>query len=259
MNNSFSYNTGYGGSANITTILFYVFVVILISLVTLVIIHYTYKPIFGKKSSLLSGNSGTVYWEKEDSVTHTPIPESSTSLGSRYCNYSICFDMIVDDALSGTGSTSDRAVLRRGKAGSIDCDTTDNNFIIVLDKSVNDLYVKIKCEEPDGNKPIVALTVDNLPTQRDFTLGLVLSESFMEVYLNGALYQTKSFGTAKLIATAGDFKTGLGPDTTYSRIKRLRIWDDIIDADTMRAYAGSVEPRFTQYNGARMSGTCSTS
>lgn len=252
------YNSGAAASApsSITSMVFYVVIVVFIGLIGLIIIHYTYKPIFGK-TSILSGGSGTVYWESEIQTKHEKLLQDKTPIGSRYCDYSLCFDMIIDDVLAGTGTTNDRPIMYRGKEAGNAYSADNNNFIMVLDKEMNDLIVKVKCKEANGNESTVVAVVDNLPTQREFTIGFVLSESFMEVYLNGHLYRTRSFGNAKLMSTAGDFKNGIGADGTYARIKRLRLWEDVVTADSMRSFAATVSPSFSSKLTAGGQGTCS--
>jgi hypothetical protein len=253
------YNSGASAAAapsSITSMVFYVVIVVFIGLIGLIIIHYTYKPIFGK-TSILSGGSGTVYWDSEIQTKHEKLIAEKTPIGDRYCDYSFCFDMIIDDALAGTGTTNDRPIMYRGTDAGNAYTAENNNFTIVLDKEMNDLIVKVKCREATGNESTIVAVVDNLPTQREFTIGVVLSETFMEIYLNGRLYRTRSFGSAKLLSTAGDFKNGIGADGTYARIKRLRLWEDVVTADTMRSFAATVSPSFSSKLTAGGQGTCS--
>ena len=222
---------------SITGILFYAVIVVFIGLVVLVIIHYTYKPIFGKKS-ILSGDAGTVYWETEQQSLHDDIATATTALGDRYCDYSFVFDMIIDDPLSGTGTGAARPVMERIVGGS----DIYKNITIELDKDVNDLNIRVACKE-DENKVDVVVVVENLPTRRGITIGVILSETFMEVYLNGRLYKTKTFGSAKLLDVGGNFKTGMRTGA-YGRMKRFRLWPSVVDAETLRTYGGHVEPAF---------------
>ena len=220
---------------SITGILFYAVIVVFIGLVVLVIIHYTYKPIFGKKS-ILSGDAGTVYWETEQQSLHDDIDTAKTALGDRYCDYSFVFDMIIDDPLAGTGSGAARPVMKREATGSI------SNIEIELDKDVNDLHIKLTCKE-DENIVYPVVVVENLPTRKGFTIGVILSETFMEVYLNGRLYKTKTFGAAKLMDVAGNFKSGIRTGS-YGRMKRWRLWPSVVESETLRTYGGRVEPAF---------------
>lgn len=224
-----------GSSGNITSILFYAVIVVFIGLVILVIIHYTYKPIFGKKS-ILSGDAGTVYWETEQQSQHDDIQTATTPLGNRYCDYSFVFDMIIDDPLAGTGSGAARSVMKREATGAV------SNIDIALDKDVNDLHIRLTCKE-DENTVYPVVVVENLPTRKGFTIGIILTETFMEVYLNGRLYKTKTFGAAKLMDVAGNFKSGLRSDA-YGRMKRFRLWPSVVDTESMRTYGGRVEPAF---------------
>lgn len=231
---AYGYNTRAASSGmNITSILFYAVIVVFIGLVVLVIIHYTYKPIFGKKS-VLSGDAGVVYWENEQD--QADIETAKTALGNRYCDYSFVFDMIIDDALGGTGSGEARPVLRREAVGG------SSNIVIELDKDVNDLHIKVSCKEGE-NDVFPVVVVENLPTRKGFNIGVILTEMFMEVYLNGRLYSTKTFGNAKLLDAGGNFKSG-ARGSAYGRLKRFRLWPSVADAEAMRTYGGRVEPAF---------------
>lgn len=236
---------------NITSILFYAVIVVFIGLVVLVIIHYTYRPIFGKKS-ILSGDAGTVYWETEQQSQHDDIQTVKTALGDRYCDYSFVFDMIIDDPLAGTGSDVARPVMKREATGSV------SNIEITLDKDVNDLHIRLTCKE-DENTVYPVVVVENLPTRKGFTIGIILTETFMEVYLNGRLYKTKTFGAAKLMDVAGNFKSGMRAGA-YGRMKRWRLWPSVMDAETMRTYGARVEPAFAVIPIVSVSGeTCAAS
>lgn len=247
---AYGYNTRAASSGmNITSLLFYAVIVVFIGLVVLVIIHYTYKPIFGKKS-ILSGDAGVVYWESEVDQNQADIETVKTALGNRYCDYSFVFDMIIDDPLAGTGSGSARPVLRREAAGGL------TNIVIELDKDVNDLHIKVSCKEGE-NEVVPVVVVENLPTRKGFTIGVILTELFMEVYLNGRLYSTKTFGSAKLLDVGGNFKSG-ARGSAYGRLKRFRLWPSVADAEAMRTYGGRVEPAFKVADmvGSGEGGTC---
>lgn len=235
---------------NITSLLFYAVVIVFIGLVVLVIIHYTYRPIFGKKS-MLSGDAGTVYWETDQQSQHEDIATAKTALGDRYCDYSFVFDMIIDDPLAGTGSGAARPVMKREAAAGA------TNVVIELDKDVNDLHIKVSCKEGE-NEVFPVVVVENLPTRKGFTIGVILSEMFMEVYLNGRLYKTKTFGSAKLLDVGGNFKSGVR-SSAYGRLKRFRLWPSVADAETMRTYGGRVEPAFKVIDmiGSGEVGSCS--
>ncbi len=188
---------------------------------------------------VLSGDSGRIYWESEKRQPGAKVSSQEIGLDNRYCEYSLCFDMIIDDALARTGADP-RPILRRGAA-----DGSTNNFAISLDKQLNDLHIEVSTMQ-GATDTTELFVLDNLPTDKGFTIGFVLSESFMEVYLNGQLYSTKTFkGGSKLKSNAGDFYDMMTQDSSFGRTKRLRLWNSVVDAPSMRTYAGTVSPPFT--------------
>jgi hypothetical protein len=239
------YNSTTTNSSPVMSALFYILIVIFIILFVLIIIHFTYKPIFSGR--LLSGDSGKIFWENEKRSSGSIVSSNEAAIGNRYCEYSLCFDMIIDDPLNGTGS-ADRLLLRRGAGDK-------NNFTMALDKELNDLIIKISTVE-NTRDTVETFVIENLPTDKGFTIGFVLSETFAEIYLNGRLYSTRTFSRGvKLKDNLGNFIDSLSGQ--HSRTKRLRIWNSVVTASTMRTYADTVSPPFTPKSSYVAGGSCS--
>jgi hypothetical protein len=230
----FNLGTGFNTSApkgsTVTNILFYTLVIVFIAIVVLVIMHFTYKPIFGA-GSVLSGDAGTVYWEDE-AAAH---PDVSSNCPFKYHNFSICFDIIVDNTFNSAP----------GGDILLHTDGTNNNVRFFLDASKNDLTFEVSTKEgaTEGTSPIV---FTNVPVRKEFTIGFVLVDKFMEAYINGSLYKTQTFAPAVLKpndSTSLVFKDVIA-DGTGVRIKRLRFWNKVVGPDVMRAYGSTVSPSF---------------
>ena len=247
-----SANTGSspGSSSTIMNILFYGLVITFIALIILVIIHFTYKPVFGTAGGVLSGDSGLVKWEDELSSTHEDV--SANICDTVYYNYSLCFDMILD--VNYLGGENLKILTQKSPVV-----TDEPNFIFYLDASKNDLHFIVKTKDGDniGTKEII---ISNVPIRKEFNVGFILSDKFMEAYVNGALYKTQVFpAPARLkesttnLVFRDELKTSSAPPV---RIKRLRLWGSIVSPDVMRAYGSTVSPSFKMESDNVADGTC---
>ncbi len=240
------FNTPAPKGSTITNILFYTLVIAFIAIIVLVIMHFTYKPIFGA-GSVLSGDAGTVYWEDE-AAAH---PDVSSNCPFKYHNFSICFDIIVDNTFNSTP----------GGNILLHTDSTNNNNVrFFLDASKNDLTFNVNTKQDNilGVSPIV---FTNVPVRKEFTIGYVLTDKFMEAYINGSLYKTQTFAPAVLkpndSASLVFRDVAKTADSTGVRIKRLRFWNKVVGPDVMRAYGASVSPSFSpKYDTSVDTSTC---
>ena len=242
----FNLGTGFNTSApkgsTVTNILFYTLVIVFIAIVVLVIMHFTYKPIFGP-GSVLSGTTGKVYWEDERSSTHEDV---SSNLTNKCHDFSICFDIIVDNTFRST-SESTNILLHTVR------DTPNNtNVRFFMDISKNDLTFEVGTRQRNAGNTnedgLSSIVFTNVPIRKEFTIGFVLTQKFMEAYINGSLYKTKTFAPAVLKPNDSAnlvFRDALkGTNGGGVRIKRLQLWKEIVGPDVMRAYGGSVSPSF---------------
>ena len=260
MNSSgFNLGTGLNTSApkgsTVTNILFYTLIIGFIAIIVLVIMHFTYKPIFGA-GSVLSGDAGTVYWEDEA----TAHPDVSSNCPSKYHNFSICFDIIVDNTFTSTTSGEKNILLH----------TTTNdisNVAFYMESAKNDLVFKVQTRQTNpinnvNTDAYSSIVFTNVPVRKEFTIGYVLTDKFMEAYINGSLYKTQTFAPAVL--KPNDSASLVFKDiaklneSTGVRIKRLRFWNKVVGPDVMRAYGASVSPSFSpKYDTSVDTSTCS--
>jgi hypothetical protein len=234
----FGYSNIRQSSGNgLTNYLFYGLLIVFAAIIILVIIHFTYAPIFGGTGSVLSGDGGIVKWEDESSSTHEDV--SSNMCATSYYNFSLCFDIILD----GTETYGSNQVI----LSQVSPLGTGPNFQFYLDASKNDLCFEVYTME-NGKPGTAYINLINMPIRKEFTIGFILSDKFMETYVNGALYQTNVFPVpARLKESTQNlvFRDGLKTSSAApARIKRLRLWGEIVGPDVMRAYASSVSPSF---------------
>jgi hypothetical protein len=219
----------------IVNFVFYGLIVAFGTVIILVIIHFTYRPIMGGPASLLSGDEGSVYWEDEDSTTH---PDVSANCVEKYYNYSMCFDMIVDDTF--TSSAVDKNIITHSAGAT-------NNVRIYMNGSKNDIHFYVNTR--DGNQPSEAqIILKNVPIRKEFVVGFVLTEKLMEVYINGALYKTRVFTPAILQPPSSTsqlvFQDRIKATNTPIRVKRLRLWNKVVEPTVMQTYGSVVSPSF---------------
>ncbi len=249
-------NSGYSnftqttpGNGTLMNLLFYGLLIAFAAVIILVIIHFTYKPIFGTAGGLLSGDAGTVKWEDELSSTHEDV--SSNICDTVYYNYSLCFDMIIDTTFT---SSVNQTILQQVSASN---SSSVPNFQFYLDASKNDLIFQVPTS--DNNNSYIVLT--NMPIRKEFTIGFILSDKFMEAYVNGALYKTQVFPAPirlkENLSKDLVYRDGLkGSNAPPVRMKRLRLWGSIVAPDVMRAYASAVSPSFKLESENVAEGTC---
>ncbi len=260
-----SANSG-GSSSTLMNILFYGLIITFVALIILVIIHFTYKPVFGSvlsggdssffgralRTTLLGGgDNGHVKWEDEKSSTHEDV--SANMCDTVYYNFSLCFDMILD--VNHTGGTNVSILSQTSPNGA-----GEANFTFFLEPNKNDLHFIVKTKDGDniGTKEII---ISNVPIRKEFNVGFILSDKFMEAYVNGALYKTQVFpAPARLLenSTTLVFRDELKTSSAQPvRIKRLRLWGSIVSPDVMRAYGSTVSPSFKLESDNVADGTCS--
>lgn len=269
--NSGSYTFGQsansaGSSSTLMNILFYGLVITFVALIVLVIIHFTYKPVFGSAGGVLSGDSsffgralsttllgggdsGLVKWEDELSSTHEDV--SANICDTVYYNYSLCFDMILD--VNHTGEANVNILTQKSTSVA-----NEPNFTLFLEPNKNDLHFIVKTKD-GGNTGTKEIIISNVPIRKEFNVGFILSDKFMEAYVNGALYKTQVFSPGRLkenttnLVFRDEVKT-LGSSPV--RMKRLRLWGSIVSPDVMRAYGSTVSPSFNEKSENIADGTC---
>lgn len=252
--NTYTSQNSAGSSSTLMNILFYGLIITFVALIILVIIHFTYKPVFGTAGGVLSGDAGIVKWEDEKSSTHEDV--SANICDTVYYNYSLCFDMILDVNYTGSTNVNILSQIPPNAGG-------EPNFTFYLDASKNDLHFVVKTIDNttqgaiEGIKEII---ISNVPIRKEFNVGFILSDKFMEAYVNGALYKTQVFPAParlkesnKNLVFRDELKTKESPP---ARIKRLRLWGSIVSPDVMRAYGSTVSPSFNEKSENIADGTC---
>lgn len=175
------------------TYLFYLSITAFVIFLILIIVHYTYTPIFsfsagdGGYIKLASGVSDSqIAWEEE--------PPGS-SLITKFtnvlpCGFTVSLDVFVDKDLSL--SNMERMILYRGKTTvipdatkTLQANYAESNLLVYLQKDTNDLVVSAITSDATGTFVESAPTVLNVPIRQPFRVTAVYLPNLLEVYMNG--------------------------------------------------------------------------
>ena len=175
------------------TYLFYLSITAFVIFLILIIVHYTYTPIFsfsagdGGYIKLASGVSDSqIAWEEE--------PPGS-SLITKFtnvlpCGFTVSLDIFVDKDLSL--SNMERMILYRGKTTvipdatkTLQANYAESNLLVYLQKDTNDLVVSAITSDATGTFVESAPTVLNVPIRQPFRVTAVYLPNLLEVYMNG--------------------------------------------------------------------------
>ncbi len=182
-------------SSDIKGILMSIGSVLLALLIIAIIIHYTIYPIFkidGKGfvpvPGILQGNSdGKIYWTESD---HGELDEKNTILNGDKgdTSYTVMMDMYFDDLKAGSGSSNDeRPIFMRYSAISDGTKPVNYSLGMFLDRSLNDLLVKVRT-----TKDTEVIKIKNIPSKTPIRVGAIVTKSYFEVYYNGRLIGTRN-------------------------------------------------------------------
>lgn len=175
------------------TYLFYLSITAFVIFLILIIVHYTYTPIFsfsagdGGYIKLASGVSDAqIAWEEE--------PPGS-SLLTKFtnvlpCGFTLSLDVFIDKDLSL--SKMERMILYRGKntvipdaTKTLQANYAESNLLIYLQNDTNDLVVSAITSDATGTFVESAPTVLNVPIRQPFRVTAVYLPNLLEVYMNG--------------------------------------------------------------------------
>jgi hypothetical protein len=240
-----SANSGANGPFNWKAAGLVILTVALVVFILLVIAHYTIRPIFRTREAgpgiipipTVGKDATGIYWADRSK----PLSSADTVLGEAdtgTVNYSMAVDILLQDP--SVQSVAERPIFWRSSREVPDTPSNSNgpaitqmigkfNFAVYLANSTNDLVVSVLTT---GGQ-IESVPVANIPVGKPFRLGIILSERFLEVYLNGRLYKTRNLASAPL-AVAGSFMPASGPYKDMAVVRNLRLWKGTISPAEMR-------------------------
>ena len=240
-------------STSWTGILGYVIGILVILVVILLIVNYTITPIFRLYPGgpgyipIPGGDSSQVYW-KQGSGTPTifsPFMDASTNVVATSAQWSFSLDIDITNPMHVSPTSSPRVLFHRGPPLS---DISNNaltpgiantivgilgkyNVAFALLPDTTDLVVSVL----NSSLEMENVLLPNVPVQTPFRVGVTLSDTAMEVYLNGLLQRTRTFtsGTTPYNAT-GMFFPPQAVNAEIAKVANLHLWNSVISPSQMR-------------------------
>ena len=198
--------------------LYYFSVFFFILFIFLFFINSTIYPVF----SFMDGDGGLLRVPTTNDSTKTftdkpPTWDISGTIPDLACSgYTIALDVYLQNAF-GQSSLVPKVFLYQSKqklttlSGLVDTPASiltyfspptpttssgDSNLIVWFDALVNDMKIGVVTSTTTGTTTTKALnvtTVQNIPLNTPFRLGIVFSQEFLEIYINGKLEKTTVF------------------------------------------------------------------
>ncbi len=165
-------------------------------LVSLLIIHYTITPIFKFKMSdkgyipvpgILT-DDGEQYWT---TTLHNEINENSTIFKSDKgdSSYTVQMDIYLEDLNFNINSNNElRPLFMRYSNMNDGTKPVNYQLGIFLDPQVNDMLVQVRTITKDTE----VVKIKNIPSKVPIRIGVVVGQSYFEVYKDGLLVGTRT-------------------------------------------------------------------
>lgn len=177
------------------TVAKYLGIVLFVAFLVLLVVHYTYTPIF----NLSPGDGGIIplgIGSSDAQVIWTDGPAAATAK-SKFnnllpCGFTLQMDLFIDRNLEL--SNTERVVLYRANkpvvpdstgAKTIFQNYPESNLMVYLQKDTNDLVVSAITQSQTQIYVESAPTILNAPLKQPFRLTLVYLPNLLEVYMNG--------------------------------------------------------------------------
>jgi hypothetical protein len=253
---------GAGTRGSIARILSYLLAIIIVILVILLFIHFFITPIFRLKpggSGIIpvpGFDDGKLFWNKTSAsqIQNKDLPIASLNFG-----YTINLDVFVENPLQF--SKHPRIFFSRGatrnetpQGDSLLGVLNNYNIVAALLPDTNDLVVSVLNKDNNMENVIVP----NIPIQEPFRLSMVVMEQALEVYINGHLMRTRTFGGPPK-DVKGDIYPAAGIEANVVKCRNLKIWSRLLTVSEIRQSTPSLSSA-KDFGGTPMpsSTTCST-
>lgn len=230
------YNTTGDSTSSIKRILAFVLAIIIVMVILLLFVDKYITPIFRSQPgspgiiTLPGADTGILFW-KTNSDT---IKNEATPIQQKYFDYSFIVDIFIENPIYFTNQP--RILFSRG---GMPVDTTASanrttllsvlqyyNIVVALLPDTTDMIVSVL----NQNHIMENIIIPNIIIQNSFRLGVVIMDKAFEVYINGRLMKTRSYG-APLLDVRGDIVAG---STNVAKLRTLKIWDHALIAPEIR-------------------------
>jgi hypothetical protein len=190
--------------------------------------------------------------DMQKAFTNDPAPmDAQTAFENTLsCDYSIGFDVYLTGVFQNT--TVPRVLLYRSNTGRVELTPADTsttiaskfasktNLLVWVDSAKNDLNVS--CFTGTGTPTLKTppATIENIPVRKVFRVTLVVTASFIEVYLNGKLRSTLSIPNQPTDVQGAPFFTPVSTVSNNIFLGSVYYWPRILTAGEVRAYGAPV-------------------
>jgi len=232
------YNTG-DSSSSVKRILAFVLAIIIVMIILLLFVDKYITPIFRSQPgspgivTLPWTDTGVLFWKKNSDT----IKNEVTPIRNKFFDYSFILDIFIENPIYFTNQP--RILVSRGGM-PIDGSTADTtvdrttllsvlqyyNFVVALLPDTTDMIVSVL----NQNHIMENIIIPNITVQNTFRLGVVIMDKAFEVYIDGRLMKTRSYG-APLLDVRGDIVAG---STNVAKLRTLKIWDRALIAPEIR-------------------------
>ena len=228
----------------------YILGIFLVLVVILVIINYTITPIFRLYPGgpgyipIPGGDSSQIYWKQGSGTpaVFSPFFDISTNVVAAPSQWSFALDIDIKNPMHV--SQSPRVLFYRGppdvsgtfpEANSTIQGLIGNyNVAFALLPDTTDLVVSVLTADSKSTYPENVI-LQNVPVQTPFRVGVTISDTAMEVYLNGMLQRTRTFTPgATPVNVTGMFYPPQAINAEIAKVANLHLWNSVISANQMR-------------------------
>jgi hypothetical protein len=261
-----NYTTPGGVNSGVLQYLYYVVILLLVGIVILVILHFSGITIFktepGKKGllSLPGSDDSKLFWKKGLSI----VDLSGSNITSAK-NYSFTFDFILDDPTRTIAMP--KVLFSRGNSPAVYPETYPDtalitsiiptfNVCVYMEKTTNNLVVAVQTVKTTASGttyPITSVVIPNIPIRKQISLGVMVGDKALEVYVNGYLAKTKNY-LYPIREEIGDFRGPTDLIQQSVRVQDLRLWNRPLSPSEFRSYVSTG----TQFELKEIPDTCLT-
>lgn len=211
---------------------FYLTLVAFVIFLIIIFIHYTIYPII----SFSPGDGGIIPLAASSDAQKAyknelvPYDTGIEFKDMNSCSYSVAMDVF----LYGTfyASQTPRVLFYRGiapvttdfTAAEITTKFAGTNILVWLDPLKNDMYVS-SVVTANGSKTVSSSSpIENLPIRKPFRVGVVFTQKFIEVYIDGKLRLTHILSNLPIETTTGKFYGPILPAMNTAAITNVWYW-----------------------------------
>ena len=243
------YNTTGDSTSSIKRILAFVLAIIIVMIILLLFVDKYITPIFRSQPgspgivTLPWMDTGILFWKTSSDT----IKNEVTPIQNKFFDYSFILDIFIENPIYFTNQP--RILFSRGgmPINTSASTTTDRttllsvlqyyNIVVALLPDTTDMIVSVL----NQNHIMENIIIPNITVQSPFRLGVVIMDKAFEVYINGRLMKTRSYG-APLLDVRGDIVAG---STNVAKLRNLKIWDHALIAPEIREAKPPLAPAAT--------------